>query len=759
MAGSNLVNFEADKQVLAEDLNNIEAYTSQTFIDLIKDAIDPSQKYAGLTVVQNGPTGVNVGLGRYYSGGQIYVNAQTTPFSFTTGLPVVTQKIATIVAWGAAEPTNVQPRAFIINADTGQFEPRNVAMETSYIAQFAVVYGAESASPARGQISSGALPICDVLLSPSGIISIIMDPTNALASVSSNFAMLASIIAWQNSIGSILATLRSDLAALAKSIQGLAPMSLTTSIAEGLARVNDTLGIPQTYLAYHADVFLDNTYSDTANIAYYAKVDNGIRFPDYAINDVQLGVLNPNDSNIVINGNFVMPAYDLVLRLSGPAGDTPLSISQYQYQTVAWRQKSYTRTRVRYGNSFTVCTNSAWWQAGRYDPLTNIFQLTNGETFSVVSGNAAVNHQWVYVKEFWTDSWTETYWEAAVTNQNISGSYIAETFLNAQAGYLVELDLYFQSVGSSGDVHVAICETVAGAPDVTNVIGVSTLTFANIKQYISGNPSTTSKVVFSPVLLDAGKRYAIIISTTGNHYVWMATNSNFTDGTLFHSTDGSWFSGDLTKDICFDLYFAQFRSSYVATQLNPLQLAGGITAVDILAVTAIPSPTAIDYQVQIGGKWVNLDETLAASFAGLPALLPFQVVFSGSQSLMPMLGTSSNSRVRTTRPALSFLHISTALTTTTSANITVHVRVESWLTGGADTLAGSLLSGSGFSTETAASASTSVAAPDDATARIFTFTFTSLSPALTTFKLKLVGAIANALTPFHVAIRTDVDLT
>src|ERR1035437_9575635 len=128
----NLVSFRANQQVLSTDLQNIENYTQQTFSDLITDTIDPSVKYAGLGVTASGTTGISVATGRYYASGQMYSNPNAVSFSVQSQLPVTTQKIATLVAWGAMVQTNVQPRSYIVNADTGAFQPQTVSMENSY---------------------------------------------------------------------------------------------------------------------------------------------------------------------------------------------------------------------------------------------------------------------------------------------------------------------------------------------------------------------------------------------------------------------------------------------------------------------------------------------------------------------------------------------------------------------------------------------------------------------------------------------------
>ena len=69
------------------------------------------------------------------------------------------------------------------------------------------------------------------------------------------------------------------------------------------------------------------------------------------------------DPSVVNQANFVLPVYDEVSRLEVLGTDSELSISQYQFQTVNWELCAKTRTRIRWGTPFYVCSNGVWWFA------------------------------------------------------------------------------------------------------------------------------------------------------------------------------------------------------------------------------------------------------------------------------------------------------------------------------------------------------------------------------------------------------------
>jgi len=109
------------------------------------------------------------------------------------------------------------------------------------------------------------------------------------------------------------------------------------------------------------------------------------------------------------------------------------------------------RQRIRYGTEFTVCTNSAFWQSGTYDPISGIFTLKDGETFKaafdltggIYSANSGgLSHVSVRLQEFWSDTVSDPYWDRITTTNQISGAQIVETFPIGQDAWLHSVGLF-----------------------------------------------------------------------------------------------------------------------------------------------------------------------------------------------------------------------------------------------------------------------------------------------------------------------------
>jgi hypothetical protein len=443
-----------------------------------------------------------------------------------------------------------------------------------------------------------------------------------------------------------------------------------------------------------------------------------------------------------------------------------LSISQYSVNTVDMVQKMMTRERIRYGTPFSVCSNSLWWNQGVFDYQNWTFIANTGEVYNFVGEHTdwvwanGLPHNIIRLQQTWKDTVDEPYWDRVVTNSTAQGAVLSQTFLNSQDGWLVKLNLYFSRVAGSGNIEVLITEVTNGYPDVSKIIGRTTVNVADMKAATPGAPTPTV-ATFAPTFLGKG-RYAIILVTAGNHFVWTTTNGRFAGGSLFYSTDGAAsHQVELLKDMCFEVFFAQFRQNYTEVQLGALTLVGGIAAIDINARSFTPSGAQLVYQVQVAGVWYSLDDTSSPSsvFIGLPPLLPFRVVFIGSDSVQAALGVASNSRVTTWRSAPTMVHISKRRTMPSPVTrITLDVRLESWRGSPYHSFAAKLLTGGPNvdTTVTNPGTTTEEPAPDDPVSTIIRH-YTWTVAATSVFRFRMEGTTDNKLATFHVAERLDVD--
>lgn len=682
----NKVIFQDGMDVDPADFNNLQVYVQGSFDTLVADTVSAGQKYAGLNVTKTSTTAVTIGVGRLYVNGVSYRFDNPLVQNFQTQLPIAGNRVMTVVALGQTVDTNVVPREFLINEATNQSQPKAVATETSRLCQITVAAGTESPSPTAPLISTGYTPIADVLLTPTGVATITMRGEYAVGNLDDHDERLGDLEDFEAEIGPKVTTLGSDLAALAIQLQASASNNLLGQLLIRVASLESKTGIPTGSVSSHADYYLDASKTDLANPLSNCKINEGIRFPDANRNTSILGVLNPLDPTMKLNSGLLFPAYTSKLWMSTGTPSDQVRISSFSYQTNQLVQKQMSRQVTQYGAAYDVCTNSAFWLSGTYDPIAGIF-TRNGETFKasldlnglpyVYSADGFL-HVPVRIQQYWTDTVTETYWDNVTVNHNVNGAFVAETFLQGQDIWLESVGLYFTKLADTGDATIAICEVSSGngLPDLTAVISYTNLPRASMKIA----PSET-KVPITPCFLTAGKRYAVCVITAADHWLATVPGEQFTSGTFFSVLDGAYAQGDGTKDLQLNLYRAVPNQTRTSINLNPLNLDGGILGIKINADTVIPSQCSLTYEIQVNGTWYALSDvdsyTLGQGGAVLP-LLPFRVTMVGSADMMPCV-TLSNSQVDLSRPGTALTSITKPVQLpATSSQIRVIHRYENW---------------------------------------------------------------------------------
>jgi hypothetical protein len=749
--------FRDRQEVQAGDLLNIGSFGRDSLDHVVNDGITSDLKYTGFSVTAASGTEVDIATGRLFDGGKVYVREAVHSIDFLGSLPLSTEKIIAIVAYGATQETDLQPRDFLTNVDSGATEPSSVAMESLRYAQIGTSAGTEAATPAKPTIPSTQLVIAWVTLDTGGIKSIEQNTDGLLPSVKSNAARLTSVETWRDTVGNRLDTLASDIAGLADSAADTADNSMIESVAADVARVKELLELEDSYTDYGADRFLDTGESDTDNVNFLAKVEEGVRFSNDAEDEFALQLFNPIDPTVMTSGNVLLPKYSHKRRLTVDGYQQQLSISQYAFQTVSYVKKYMSRQRIRYGESKTVCTNSRWWRGGTYNSATGVLRVGN-ETWQVTNTN---HHKWKRVRKFWYDTYTVPYWDKIITDHTVNGSVVAQTFLNSQVGWMTQLHLYFQSVGPSGDVTVLLCETEAGKPNPNKVIG--DVTFSHGDMVVGWNA-----VAFPATLLEPGKRYGLVLITGGNHYVGLANGSRYAQGTLFYSTDGEYYQGDLTKDLMFAIDCAEFEANRIEVEMDALSLSGGISDIDLMAQMAVPDGASLTFEIQPGGSgaWSPLDEVVSGNTVlyGLPALCKFRAVFTGTPDSHAGINLVT-SRMNISRPRTTFEHLSEAVTfagTTQSLKITV--LLENYKEANHD-LTCVIDDVTNASNDIAPATTTDVdlgvdengdSADHKRIKRTFEWTATELASATGEIVIKLSGTTSSALDVFHVSERVHL---
>jgi len=559
---------------------------------------------------------------------------------------------------------------------------------------------------------------------------------------------------WKDAAGTQIDTLKTDLANLAARQRGTARQREVAEVQADVARVKDRLMMSDGLSSYSADHFLalDQSSTDVNHPDHLAKVEEGCRFANAQQRIASIELYNSLDTGVMKTGSFALPAYDPSLRLSMEGRDGELMINSYPQQTVEFEQKTRTRRRIRYGQPYTVCTNSAWWRSGNYDPRSGIFRRGD-EAFNVLGVDTARPphggwDHWMRIQQFWEDSVEEAYWDAIVEKEVISGSILGQTWLCAQDGWLTHIDLFFTQVGSAGDVQVMLVETTNGAPDLKKVIARSTIKHNELKVW----PLET-KLPIGPAYVTKGMRYAVVLTTPGAHVVAYIQGNKYAQGTLFYFADGGDFAmADAAKDLAMNIYMAEFRGTRQEVQIQPFELENGIVEIDILSQSFVPQGCELIWQVQVDGKWRSLNASDLGALNGRPPLLNARVVFVGTTDLMPSLTFGNASTVTTSRARTDFAHVCNTRTMPAPVDsVEVLLRLEGW-----DSARHSnecaLLVGDNYQTPVTPSQVEEHPTEDPlAIERRYFFDVNDI----TSYKIRIKGTTDNPQVTYHVAERVD----
>ena len=753
----------SDQQVTLTDFDHL-AKDPRDLVDVLaRTAVMGGRAYFGASVVKTAATRVAVStpLG-LYDDGAIYTRdeSETIEIDLLSALPTTgNQRIVALVIQGQEITDETEERDFRVGVVNNviQTEARPTATRLYRRASVATVQGAPAPQPARPVVDAALVVIAWVTLSSTEITAVEQNAEDRLNPSSNIDFRVKSIETWKGDTEPAVQGLKTDVAKIISSSSGKVDKMFQGYLLEQLARLNERVGVDQGASYSYTDYFLTTDNSDLEDIRFLAKVEEGIRFSEDNQDTRALSLLTPGDTSIQVSaGGLLLPKYAETTLLSVKARDAEVALSNGGSQTIEYTLKTISRTRIRYGNSMLVCTNSAWWSTGRYDSVTGVF-ARNGETFDVEyvdarAGNALTNHRLVRVTQFFYDTYEEPYWEAVTVDASYTGQIAGNTFMVPRSAWVTGFNLGFSRVDSGGgDVRLGLCEvTESGSPAYDKCLAVTTVAHANLKVW-----PTMTRFNIEPTYLEGGKRYAWFVITPGNHWLAMVEGNKYAQGTFFVSTDGIWSQGNIAQDGCFEIIAADFNASRIVVNLNNFNLSGGITDIDLL-IQAIQKDGSffIIFEVQVGANWIPLAEVASGNspLYGLPAALNARMVMVGTTDVMPGIKLGE-SFVTLSRPRTTAVHISEAMTAPGNVDeIHVEAVLEHYVEANHDCSV-KLLTGAGFTTETAAASVTDEILADGSIRR--RWVFTGFTPD-TTWKRRIDMSTVSALSIFLVSELTDV---
>lgn len=744
----------------AADHNDLQSFVRGALDHVVADAVTRSRRYAGFNVIKSAQTEATVAPGRFYDqDGAVFARATSVIQSVVSYLPAASKRIVSIVAYGVENETDVEERDFLTNVETGQTEPQAVAMVRSRDAVVAFIQGAESSDPQPPAIPATNVEIARLLLDTVQIVSVTMIAANAVESTENLDLRTDLLEDFKDKTGPRLTSLASDLASLQSRINALGTNRGLQRIAEDLAKVKASLRYPATASDYGADWFLDASLSDTGNVAaqgYDARVEEGARFPDANADEFEISLFSANDPNASLSNGVLLPKYTHELRIATGVFATDLGIAQYGFQTVEMKQGFMSRTRLRYGGSNFVCSNTNNWGQisnpdgartvpvqGLYDSAAWNLIVVGGEWWDGVNSP----HEIIRYDSYWLDTWNEPFIYAVTVDHTLTGAHVAQTFLASNDLWATKLGLYVSQKGANEDIHVALCEVANGVPNLDRTIMKTVIAQADI--VVGWN-----RFVIPPTFLQKGARYAVVLVSNANHKLGMADGQGFLEGTFFYSTDGGYFQGDLTKDLMLEVYGARFNAAQVTIEFAPINLDGGFRFIDILAAMWVPQSTQLIWEMRPNGAgdWQPLTKDNTTILAAAPPLAQFRARFVGTGTMQAAL-TLTGSRVHVSRPKLAFKHVSTTIVLATPSD-EIHIKV---LLEGFDETPHDhtcvLKTGVGLVNENPDTTTTTlISLPDERYEREYVFLLAGGN--ISQFRIVQTGATNSAQNTFHVAERT-----
>ncbi|MCR5941109.1 hypothetical protein FG152_09770 [Ochrobactrum sp. XJ1] len=755
-----IARLSANQNVTLSDFQNLAEFPRAALDTLIEAAVSGQLDacYSGATVAKTGTTQVTVEApiilfkdAKLYTG-----DTNPTVLNLLAQMPTSgNRRIVAILLQSQTASDGTEPRDFVVNGSVypPQVDPQPTATIEWRKATVAIQLGDQAPSPVKPVVESANTVIAWVTLSSTEIVNVEQNFDNRLTTLRYLDDRVQVVENWMDDTQPVVEGLKTDVSKLVASNADKLSKQMQIYLLEQLARVAEQTGMPEGKSYSKSDYFLDTSDSDLEHIESVTKVEEGIRFADDNAQTIGLSLLTPSDTSIQVSqGGMVLPRYTENNLISITERSTEHALANGGSQTIEYRLNTISKTRIRYGDPFLVCTNAAWWATGRYDQTLGIFYQNDGSEYNVeFTQGTDPNHYLMRARQIFYDSYEEPYWAATVVQASYTGQVAGNTFMMPRSGWVTGFNLYFSRVDAGGgDVRFGLCEVFEnGSPNYGSCLAVTTVTSENLKVH-----PVATKFALDPVFLEGGKRYGWFVITSGNHWLAMAEDNKYAQGSFFVSTDGLWSQGSITLDACFELLVAEFSAPRVTVNLGAWNLSGGICAIDLLTKQVVPDGCEISYEVQIGSAWHTVQGVASGGspLFNLPANINARMVMLGTTELMPGINLSQSS-VTVSRPRTDGVHITAAREAPGAVTEVIEILILEHYDETIHDLSCTLLTGADYATETQPTAVSDEVQADGSIRRVCSWT---LGSSVTSWKRKTTYDTTSALAVFLVSAATSV---
>ncbi|RRN67648.1 hypothetical protein [Agrobacterium deltaense] len=622
------------------DFENISLFAQQDTDGVWRDAIGYPAHWSQFTVARKSVQEITVSPGRYVAGEKVYAQAASKDVNLQLYIPPAAsdQRWVAILLRGE-EIIETASRPFETSQDPETSIPvQRVTPKTARrIVNLIVQAGEANPVPSKPIVAATDACIAFVLLKSTGVD--VIEPGNA-SRVKTLYEVEGRVTALELDLSGLFLrteTIETQITNIATRLTEIPRPAIIRQMQRDIGAARLKVDLPDEARAYVYDNGLIPARWDLQHVDWLARVEEGVRFGFGAMTQARLEVQAEDNPQIAFRDRRMVPAFEEVVKIENTSLDSTLNISQLVHTQTTLKRLEASRVRLTYGPTMGACENAAGWAGLGGDSRVGQMLNVGGEQFEVVyvGGNYGPGHQTYGVRQIRYEIYSEPYWEYVTENVGMNGSIYAQSFLVAQPMLMTSIDLHFAKVGLDGDVHVAVVEvSTGGTPLFDRVLAVSTIEHEDMAV-------GWVNCVMPYTLMESGKRYAIVTVTTGAHALSVSTGNKYTGGTQFNCTDGIFAQGSMEIDFCFRVRGARFHSPRTVVPMQALNLADGMTQIDMLFPGWVPGGTALVWEIRPAGAagWVELDDGDPATnpLVGLPASVELRLVMVGTADLQPMI--------------------------------------------------------------------------------------------------------------------------
>ncbi|MGF9694699.1 hypothetical protein AAIH46_17905 [Rhizobium sp. 0TCS1.26] len=643
------------------DFENIGLYAQEAADKIWLDAIGYPAHWAAFTVARKSAQEITVSAGRYVAGEIVYEQAAPTDVNLQLRIPAAASDQRWVAILLRGEETVVsENRPFETSEDpeTSVIVQRTTPKTIKRVVSLIVQAGEANPVAVKPVVAPTDACIAYVLLNSSGID--VIEPGND-SRVKTLYEVEGRVTALEVDLSGLFLrteTIETQVVNIWGKLTEIPRPAIIRQMQRDIGASRLKIDLPDEARAYVFDQGLVMDQWDNTHIDWLARIEEGVRFGFAATSQARLEVQAEDDPKVRFRGRRMVPAFDEVTRIANTSLDGTLNISQLVHTETTLVRKEVPRIRMTYGPTQWACENQAGWAGLGGDARVGQMLNVGGETFEVVypDVNYGPGHQTYGVRQIRYEIYDAPYWEYVTEDIGVNGSIYGQTFLVAQPMQMTSIDLPFARVGADGDVHVFIVETTnAGTPKFDAVLAQGVLLHGSLA--VGWN-----KCEMPITLLESGKRYAIVTVTTGAHALYVSAANKYTGGTQFLTTDGAFAQGSTETDFCFRINAARYRSPRTVIPMQALNLADGMTQIDMLYAGWVPGGCQLAWEIRPSGSdvWTELDDGDPATnpLFGQPASVELRMVMIGTADLQPMIQLDDKAISRVSRNRATMVGVS-----------------------------------------------------------------------------------------------------